>query len=129
MSYSPRILLFAPAAIAALLSLAVVPLQSAHAETDQWVNISPNASCMRATREQKRFVCKRVQAETTGQAQTIDLTNAPAPAVTTNAAGQPDVDYLSFEMTDEESDAAAALFGCDCPVCVRSLRQLRGIMG
>lgn len=106
----------------------MVPFQAAQAETDQWVNILPNASCMRATREQKRFVCKRVQAETTGQTQMIDLTNTPAPEVTTNAAGQADVDYLSFEMTDEESDAAAALFGCDCPVCVRSLRQLRGMM-
>jgi hypothetical protein len=30
-----------------------------------------------------------------------------------------------LNFSDEESDAAAALFGCDCPACLRSLRQLR----
>jgi hypothetical protein len=33
---------------------------------------------------------------------------------------------LEFPMTEEESDAAVAAFGCDCPLCVNSLRQLRG---
>lgn len=33
---------------------------------------------------------------------------------------------LEFPMTEEESDAAVAVFGCDCPTCVNSLRQLRG---
>jgi hypothetical protein len=31
--------------------------------------------------------------------------------------------FVNFN--EEESDAAAALFGCDCPACIRSLRQLR----
>jgi hypothetical protein len=39
-------------------------------------------------------------------------------------ARDPDA-ILNF--SDEESDAAAALFGCDCPACLRSLRQLRMI--
>lgn len=30
---------------------------------------------------------------------------------------------LSF--SDAESDAAAVLFGCDCPACINALRQLR----
>jgi hypothetical protein len=30
-----------------------------------------------------------------------------------------------MNFSDEESDAAAALFGCDCPACLRSLRQMR----
>jgi hypothetical protein len=29
------------------------------------------------------------------------------------------------DFSDEESDAANKLFGCDCPACIRSLRQLR----
>lgn len=33
---------------------------------------------------------------------------------------------LEFPMTEEESDAAVAAFGCDCPTCVNSLRLLRG---
>jgi hypothetical protein len=37
-------------------------------------------------------------------------------------AKDPDA-FINFN--DEESDAAAAMFGCDCPACIRSLRQLR----
>ena len=37
-------------------------------------------------------------------------------------AKNPDA-FVNFN--DEESDAAAAMFGCDCPACIRSLRQLR----
>ena len=32
-----------------------------------------------------------------------------------------------LDFTEEESDAAVALFGCDCPLCINSLRQLRGL--
>jgi hypothetical protein len=35
------------------------------------------------------------------------------------------VTELNF--TDEESDTAIALFGCDCPSCLNSLRQMRGM--
>ncbi len=27
--------------------------------------------------------------------------------------------------TDEESDAAAKKFGCDCPACIRAIKQIR----
>ena len=37
-------------------------------------------------------------------------------------ARNPDA-FINFN--DEESDGAIALFGCDCPACIRSLRQLR----
>lgn len=37
-------------------------------------------------------------------------------------AKNPDA-FINF--SNEESDAAAAMFGCDCPACIRSLRQLR----
>jgi hypothetical protein len=29
------------------------------------------------------------------------------------------------EFTDEESDAAVAKFGCDCPACIRAIKQIR----
>ena len=32
-----------------------------------------------------------------------------------------------LDFTEEESDAAVALYGCDCPLCLNSLRQLRGL--
>jgi hypothetical protein len=39
-------------------------------------------------------------------------------------AKDPDA-FVNFNV--EESDAAAAMFGCDCPACIRSLRQLRAM--
>lgn len=39
------------------------------------------------------------------------------------AYAQPDAEY---PMTEEESNAAIALFGCDCPSCINALRQDRG---
>lgn len=34
-----------------------------------------------------------------------------------------------LEFTEEESNAAITLFGCDCPACVSALRNLRGLPG
>jgi hypothetical protein len=39
-------------------------------------------------------------------------------------AKNPDA-FVNF--SDKESDDAAAIFGCDCPACIRSLRQLRAM--
>ncbi|WP_404787049.1 hypothetical protein [Altericista sp. CCNU0014] len=33
-------------------------------------------------------------------------------------------DDFGTDFSDAESDAAVQLFGCDCPACIRSLRQL-----
>lgn len=32
-----------------------------------------------------------------------------------------------LDFTEEESDAAEALFGCDCQLCINALRKLRGL--
>ncbi len=51
--------------------------------------------------------------------------NTPKSALIAKAeadAKNPDA-FVNFN--EEESDAAAAMFGCDCPACIRSLRQLR----
>ncbi|MEH2173872.1 hypothetical protein [Nostoc sp.] len=37
-----------------------------------------------------------------------------------------DQNVAMLNFTEEESDAAIKVFGCDCPLCVNSLRQLRG---
>ncbi|MBU7583316.1 MAG: hypothetical protein KAF91_10490 [Nostoc sp. TH1S01] len=31
-----------------------------------------------------------------------------------------------LEFSDQESDMAITLFGCDCPACINSLRQMSG---
>jgi len=48
-----------------------------------------------------------------------DTTIAAIPTAT------PTDDDLMMDFTIEESDAAVALFGCDCPPCINALRQLR----
>jgi hypothetical protein len=40
--------------------------------------------------------------------------------------GQSDINVAMLDFTEEESDAAIQFFGCDCPYCLNSLRQLRG---
>lgn len=30
--------------------------------------------------------------------------------------------------TDEESDAAVQRFGCDCPACIRAIKQIRSLV-
>jgi hypothetical protein len=36
---------------------------------------------------------------------------------------------MGVNFTDEESDAAIAMFGCDCPACIRSIKQIRAFTG
>jgi hypothetical protein len=49
-------------------------------------------------------------------------TNATLIAKAQAEAKNPDA-FIDF--SEEESDGAVAIFGCDCPACIRSLRQLR----
>jgi hypothetical protein len=35
------------------------------------------------------------------------------------------LEYPVLDFSEAESDAAVALFGCDCPACINTLRQLR----
>ncbi len=44
-----------------------------------------------------------------------------------NLATNPKDSPVAFDFSVEESDAAIALFGCDCPLCINSLRNLRNI--
>jgi hypothetical protein len=49
--------------------------------------------------------------------------STPSSTVTTGESAQK-IATLAF--TEEESDRAIQLFGCDCPACINSLRQLQG---
>jgi hypothetical protein len=44
-----------------------------------------------------------------------------------NPVKTPEVMPQKLEFTDEESDAAVIVFGCDCPSCLNMLRQMRGL--
>ncbi|MBF2027882.1 MAG: hypothetical protein IGS48_14150 [Oscillatoriales cyanobacterium C42_A2020_001] len=126
MSQFFRLLLLAPTAFAPLLSLLVV--SPAHAGSESWVPVSENYACMRtATREPKKLVCKRLGAGSSETGRVIDLTQA-RDAASVDDINSPNGELPdTFELTDEESNASVALFGCDCPACVRSLRQLRSL--
>ena len=46
------------------------------------------------------------------------------PLLTVSPTEPADFDF-DFNFSDAESDAAVALFGCDCPACLNALQQLR----
>jgi hypothetical protein len=51
--------------------------------------------------------------------------NTPKSSLIARAEAQAKNPDAFINFNEEESDAAAAMFGCDCPACIRSLRQLR----
>jgi hypothetical protein len=57
------------------------------------------------------------------------LVRHPAPPMKTEtliaSSAEIFVDNPVLEFSEAESDAAVTLFGCDCPSCIRALRQLR----
>ena len=98
--------------------LAIIPLfttvfaSSSHAE--ELVFTSPDTSeetCSTNSRFDN-LTCARL----TGERNSSPLINIPQGS---------DEDYQMYEFTEAESDAAAALYGCDCPVCINALRQLQ----
>jgi hypothetical protein len=108
-------LLVSPTLFGSLMSL------SAIAQNTQNIGETPGKSadaptCVRSPHTQ-RLSCVRLPAKTAAA-------NAKQTIGWQPRDGQP-VAMLDF--TEEESDAAAALFGCDCQLCINSLRQLRGL--
>ncbi|MBM0743839.1 hypothetical protein JOY44_19820 [Phormidium sp. CLA17] len=117
-----RLLLLSPATFASVMSLVMV--QPAQANKSDWVQVSKETTCLRAaTLTATKFTCKRLASDT---AKVFDITQSPLGVK--EIAEIDDVTATSFDMTEEESDATVALFGCDCPACVRSLRQLRNML-
>ncbi|HLO89083.1 MAG TPA: hypothetical protein VK203_29315 [Nostocaceae cyanobacterium] len=64
------------------------------------------------------FVCIRAS-------QAASVPNS-VPSLTTATVETTDEKIAMLDFTEEESDAAIDLFGCDCAYCVNILRQLRG---
>lgn len=60
----------------------------------------------------------------------LSETSSLKPSLSTQANGKTEIliassDTSSLDFSSAESDAAATLFGCDCPSCINALRQLR----
>lgn len=99
-----------------------------HANEANWIKVSSTYTCMRApVREGKQLVCKRVDASPADKGQRFDLWQLKAASPPTEAEIAPATMPMTLDFSDEESEAAVALFGCDCPACIRSLRTLRGM--
>jgi hypothetical protein len=105
----PRILLrliAAPTLVSSMLAIALLPAQASGVKPE--TAIKAGASC--------------------------DVTKAaphkPGEIRSTKENGYPavvniPVEYPALDLTAAESDAAVALFGCDCPACLNTLQQLR----
>ena len=93
---------------------------SAIAQNAQSIGETPAQSadaprCVRSPHTQ-RLSCMRLPAKT-----------AANPKQTIGWQSPDGQQVAMMDFTEEESDAAVALYGCDCPVCMNSLRQLRGL--
>jgi hypothetical protein len=109
-------LLSSPAVFASMLSM-VMMTQPARA--NQTVNSKgTHVSCIESPHSAtRRLVCTRVS--------NTPPTALPQPEMKLAQNNDPS-DIIEMNFTEEESDTAIALFGCDCPSCLNALRQMRG---
>ncbi|MEG3894425.1 MULTISPECIES: hypothetical protein [unclassified Microcoleus] len=107
-------LLVSPTLFGSVMSLSAIANPAQIGETPGQPADSPN--CVRSPHTQ-RLTCVRLPAKAAAA-------NSKPRISWQSPDGQP-VAMLDF--SEEESDAAVALFGCDCPLCINSLRQLRGL--
>jgi hypothetical protein len=103
-------LLSSPVLISSILSMGVM-LNQAQAIEPAAEN-TDRLSCIR-NKHKVGLVCARASV----------LAQIPAYQPETEVS-QDNVPMLEFN--DEESDVAITLFGCDCPACINTLRQMRG---
>ncbi len=92
-------------------------------------------SCLQSPRIQaNQFSCRRAGSNPTTAAsnfQGVPVASAPEttePERIAAAPAAPESEHPSLDFSYAESDAAVALFGCDCPACLNSLRKLRAMI-
>ncbi|MEG3858040.1 hypothetical protein [Microcoleus sp. herbarium12] len=107
-------LLVSPTLFGSVMSLGAIAQTQSIGETPGKSADAP--TCVRSPHTQ-RLSCVRLPAKTAAA-------NPKQTIGSKSPDGQP---VAMMDFTEEESDAAVALFGCDCPVCMNSLRQLRGL--
>jgi hypothetical protein len=108
-------LLSSPVLFSSMLSI-VMMTQPAHAG-QKVTPAGTRISCVRDPHTATpRMVCERVSSTRAAQAK-------PAVKVAPVQANQ----IAELEFTDQESDEAIKLFGCDCPICINAVRQIHGL--
>lgn len=78
------------------------------------VNATEPQVCVMSRHSRFNLVCEKVS----------KLKDAPQ-VMPIDYATDPQDNPAEFKFSEEESNAAIALFGCDCPLCLNSLRTLR----
>jgi hypothetical protein len=92
-------------------------INPAHAMEQKLIHTQENKTCITNPHGGHNFICIR-DSERSPQAKPISSV--------TIAQGKSDINIATLDFTEAESDAAIQLFKCDCPLCINSLRQLRG---
>ncbi|PMB11166.1 hypothetical protein CEN49_02285 [Fischerella thermalis CCMEE 5273] len=90
----------------------------AHA-TQPVIRMKDGEACIKHPHGGYTFVCTRVS-----QKDLASRRSTPTSTVSSAQSSSEKIAMLDF--TEEESNAAIQLFGCDCPYCMNSLRALRG---
>lgn len=106
-------LLSSPVLISSILSMGVMLNQAQAMEPQPKANTTDRLSCIR-NKHKVGLVCARasVLAQIPKYQREIEFSQEGVPML---------------EFNDEESDVATNLFNCDCPACINSLRQMRGV--
>lgn len=94
-----------------LSALAFVAPAHAQLSTPIPVPSPETAECVANPHQKFQLVCNRLGAQETTVQASRENGSLPPPVL---------------EFTEEESNTAIALFGCDCPLCLNALRQMRG---
>lgn len=92
-------------------------IHPAHAAATQGLIHTNGQTCIASPHAANKLVCIR---------DSDRKQQSPSTPVSTVTTGQAAKNIATVQFTEEESDAAIAKFGCDCPACINSLRQLRG---
>lgn len=109
------ILLSSPTVLGSMLSV-VLTVNSAYAAP---ITSATDSCESQLTPRISRLTCVRYSQTT--QIARADRVKAPE----ANLDSSSETPMLNF--TEEESDAAVQLFGCDCIVCINAIRQMRGL--
>ncbi|NEQ23280.1 MAG: hypothetical protein F6K28_29830 [Microcoleus sp. SIO2G3] len=110
-------LLSSPTIFGSMLSM-VVTINPVHA-AELLTSATDSPSCI-SNSPASRLTCARFSQTT----QIASTASSPEAQVASDSSSS-EPPMLNF--TEEESDAAVQLFGCDCIVCINAIRQMRGL--
>lgn len=115
-------LLSSPVLLMSMLST-VIMARPVHAG-DTVIPVRTNLSCVRSSNSGTQSqVCVKVNNAT--QSTPKSAIQIPVPQNQPNQNQSEEPEELVF--TEAESDEAIKLFGCDCPTCISSVRQMKGL--